>query len=134
LPIAAEYGLSDVITEQPGRLDYFDALAVLRASSALLLLGSHERHYTPSKVFPALIAERPVLALMHEASNAADLLHRIGRPPSVRLVTYGDGGVGARGDEIAAALAALAAQPHYAENALDPRVLGPTSACALAGI
>ena len=107
---------------------------MLRASSALVLLGSHERHYTPSKVFPALIAERPVLALMHEASNAADLLHRIGRPPSVRLVTYGDAGVHARGGEIASALAGLAADPHYAENAIDLRVLEPTSACALAGI
>ena len=29
-------------------------VAVLRASNAVLLLGSRERHYTPSKVFPAL--------------------------------------------------------------------------------
>ncbi len=133
LPIAAEYGLTAVVTEHPARLDYFDALAVLREAAAVLLLGSHERHYTPSKVFPALMAERPVLALMHQASNAADLLHRVGRAPSVRLVTYGDEGVAARGDEIAAALTSLAADPRYAPDAIDTRVLAPTSACALAG-
>jgi len=133
LPIAAEYGLAGVVTEHAPRLDYFDALGVLRESNAVLLLGSHEQHYTPSKVFPALVAERPVLAVMHQASNAADLLYRIGGPPSVRLVTYGDEGVTARSSDIGAALSALAADPRYAPEAIDPNVLEPTSACALAG-
>lgn len=132
-PIAAEYGLAGVVTEHAPRLDYFDALAVLRASHAVLLLGSHERHYTPSKVFPALVAERPVFALIHEASNAADLLHRIGGAPTVRVVTYGDEGVGARGAEIGAALNALASEPRYDAAAVDASVLEPASACALAG-
>ncbi len=79
LPVAAEFGLLDVVTEQAPRLDYFDALAVLRDSTAVLLLGSSERHYTPSKVFPALVVEKPVLAVMHEASNASDLLKQLGR-------------------------------------------------------
>ena len=74
LPVAAEYGLADVVTEVAPRLDYFDALRVLRDSTAVLLMGSRERHYTPSKVFPALVAEKPLLAVMHEASNASDLL------------------------------------------------------------
>ena len=133
LPIAAEYGLGGVVTEHAPRLDYFDALGVLRDSSAVLLLGSHERHYTPSKVFPALVAERPILAVMHAASNASDLLRRIGRPPTVRLVTYDDTGVAARVKDIGVELAALAAEPRYAASAINPDVLEPTSACALAG-
>ena len=52
---------SDVVTEHAPRLDYFEALRVLRDSTAVLLMGSRERHYTPSKVFPALVARRPVL-------------------------------------------------------------------------
>ena len=133
LPIAAEYGLADVVTEHAPRLDYFDALAVLRESTAVLLLGSRERHYTPSKVFPALVAERPVLALMHDASNAAGLLQGIGRAPTIRLVTYGDDGAGMRGREIGAAIAGLAADPRYVADAIDTRALEPTSACVLAG-
>ena len=133
LPIAAEYGLADVVTEQAPRLDYFDALGVLKESHAVLLLGSHERHYTPSKVFPALVAERPVLALMHQASNAADLLRRIGHAPTVRLATYGEEGVASHAAEIGNALVALAADPRYAADAIDASVLEPTSACALAG-
>ena len=53
-------GLQNVVTEHAPRLDYFEALRVLRDSTAVLLMGSRERHYTPSKVFPALVAKRPV--------------------------------------------------------------------------
>jgi len=133
LPVAAEYGLTDVVTEHAPRLDYFDALAVLRASHGVLLLGSRERHYTPSKVFPALLVERPVFAVIHEASNAATLLQQIGSAPSIRTVTYGASGVASRVEEIGAALSALAADPRYVAGAIDARALQPTSACALAG-
>jgi glycosyltransferase involved in cell wall biosynthesis len=132
LPVAAEFGLLDVVTEQATRLDYFDALAVLRDSSAVLLIGSSERHYTPSKVFPALMAEKPVLAVMHGASNASDLLKRLGRPPSIRLVTYDDATAGARVDAIVAELRALLENPKYCPDAVDVRALEPTSACVLA--
>jgi len=131
-PIGTEFGVADAITEYAPRLDYFDALGVLKASDAVLLLGSYERHYTPSKVFPALIAERPVFALMHEASNATALLRRAGGEPSVRLVTYGDGGVRACVGEIAAQLGAFAVDPRYAPEVMDRTILEPTSACALA--
>jgi glycosyltransferase involved in cell wall biosynthesis len=133
LPIAADYGLSHVVTEHAPRLDYFDALAVLRASDAVLLLGSREPHYTPSKVFPALIAERPVLALLNEASNATDLLYRLGRAPTIRIVEYGGDGPIPRRSQIRAALASLAEEPRYSRDAIDINVLEPTSACALAG-
>jgi glycosyltransferase involved in cell wall biosynthesis len=133
LPVAADFGLADVVTEYAPRLDYFDALGVLKASHAVLLLGSHERHYSPSKVFPALIAERPLFAVLHEASNATDLLRRVGASPTVRLVTYGDDGVHARTSEIRMQLAALASSPRYAHDAVDGSVLEPASACALAG-
>ncbi len=132
LPVAAEFGLLDVVTEHAPRLDYFDALGVLRDSTAVLLIGSSERHYTPSKVFPALVAEKPVLAVMHEASNASDLLKRLGRAPSIRLVTYDDANAGARVDAIAAELAALVEMPRYSADAVNGSMLEPTSACVLA--
>jgi hypothetical protein len=132
LPVAAEFGLFDIVTEQPTRLDYFDALAILRDSTAVLLIGSSERHYTPSKIFPALIAEKPVLAVMHEASTASDLLKRFGRPPSIRLVTYNDETAVARVDVIASEMRALLERPRFCADAIDNRELEPTSACALA--
>src|SRR5262249_25215400 len=74
-----------------GRLDYLDALDVLTSASGILLLGSSERHYTASKLYPALLARRPILALFHEASSVVEILRGIGREPTVRLVTYDDG-------------------------------------------
>ena len=90
-PIARECGVADVVTEMPGRLDYLDALSVLTQASGILLLGSSERHYTASKLYPALLAQRPILALFHEASSVVSILRAAGAEPSVRVVTYGDG-------------------------------------------
>ena len=93
LPLAAELGLSGVVTESPGRLDYLDALAALTHASGILLLGSSEPHYTASKLYPALLARRPVLAVFHEKSSVVSILQSVGREPTIRVVTYDDGGI-----------------------------------------
>ena len=90
LPIARECGVADAVTEMPGRLDYLDALSVLAHASGILLLGSSERHYTASKLYPALLAKRPILALFHEASSVVSILRTAASEPSVRIVTYAD--------------------------------------------
>ena len=87
---ARECGLSDIVHEQPARLDYLDALAVLRQASALLLMGSSEAHYTASRIFPALLADRPTLAVYHEASTVVDIFSAAAPLPAGHLVTYGD--------------------------------------------
>ena len=91
LPVAAELGVTGLVTEQPARLDYLDALAVLRQADALLLLGSAEPHYTPSKIFPALLAGRPMLAVYHSASTAVTILRDAAPPPAARIITFDEG-------------------------------------------
>jgi hypothetical protein len=105
LPLARELGVADAVTECASRLDYLDALNVQLTSHALLLLGSTEAHYTPSKIFPALLAGRPILAVYHEASSAVELLARL---PVATLVTL-DGGAAtdATVEDIAQALERL---------------------------
>jgi len=122
LPIARECGVADAVTEVPGRLDYLDALSVLTRASGILLLGSSERHYTASKLYPALLAKRPILALFHEASSVVSILRDAGSEPSVRVVAYGDGPPDeARVADVACHLRALAASCAYhdADVALD---------------
>ena len=114
LPIAEACGVADAVTETPARFDYLDALRLLTRASAIVLLGSTERHYTASKLYSALIARRPILALFHEASSVVSILRGIGVEPTVRLVTYGDAGPGDR--EVAAMaqhLSAVAADAVY---------------------
>jgi hypothetical protein len=91
MPIARDCGVAAAVTETPSRLDYLDALSVLTHASGIVLLGSSERHYTASKLYPALLAKRPILALFHDQSSVVSILRAAGSEPTVRMVTYADG-------------------------------------------
>lgn len=134
LPLAAELGVAELVTEHPARLDYLDALAVQVRATALLLLGSSERHYTASKLYPALLARRPLLALYHEASTVVEGLRRAARPPTARLVTYDDATrATGRVEEITRQLAALLESPRFDPADVDEAALVQFSADHLAG-
>lgn len=83
--LAEKLGVDGVITEHPHRMAYVDVLIHLVHASGILILGSTERHYTPSKIFQAIQAKRPVLALMHEASTAQAVLRESGAGISISL-------------------------------------------------
>lgn len=74
LPRAAAAGVEDMVSEHPARIGYVDALNHLMRSDAVLVLGSTEPHYTPSKVFQAMLSERPVFAMLHRDSTAVDMV------------------------------------------------------------
>ena len=75
-PRARAVGVDDMVDEHPRRIGYIDTLNHLAHSDAVLVLGSTEPHYTPSKVFQAMLSRRPVLALLHEASSAVDIVRK----------------------------------------------------------
>jgi hypothetical protein len=72
--MAREAGVADYVTEQPRRISYLDSLQVMLDSQALVLIGSDEPHYTASKVFPYILARRPLLAIIHEESSVTKVL------------------------------------------------------------
>jgi glycosyltransferase involved in cell wall biosynthesis len=134
LPMAAAMDVADVVREIPSRVPYTEALAVLREASGILLLGSRERHYTASKLYPALLAARPLLALFHEASTVVDILRRAGHAPSVRIVTYSDADpdVAPAAEAVYAPLRALVDRPAYDADAVDLAAVEDVSARSLA--
>jgi hypothetical protein len=139
LPCARECGVVDAVTESPERLDYLDALSVLTHASAILLLGSTERHYTASKLYPALLAKRPVLALFHADSSVVSILRDAGSEPTIRVVAYDDRpATDARIGEVACHLRGLVANSAYrsADVSLDrvSNVSARTLAQQLAGL
>ncbi len=74
-PLAEKYGLwKSIVFEYPKRVAYLDVIVHLNAADAVFILGSTEPHYTPSKVYQAILAEKPVLAVLHEKSTASAIL------------------------------------------------------------
>lgn len=133
LPVARELGIHDCVREVALRIDYLDALTVQTQATALLMMGSSERHYTASKLYPGLLARRPILAVYHEASSVVDILRRTARAPSARLVTYGDRDrADSRVEAIYHELAALVEHPVYDPADVIPTALDVYSASALA--
>lgn len=77
-PLADARGLSGVVTEHPSRVPYAEANTLLTQADAVLAFGSDEPHYTASKIFPALVCGRPLLAVYHEKSSVLDILRKAG--------------------------------------------------------
>lgn len=132
LPLAHELGVADVVTEDPMRLDYLDALNAQVQAGAVLLLGSSEPHYTPSKVFPALLAGRPIVAAYHAASNVVPLLADY---PGARVFAYGsETEIAALSDQFSDVFGQLACASAAPVVSIGRNArLEPWSASALAG-
>ena len=77
-PLAQRYGLGTIVMEHTDRLPLSLALASLKAAHALLVLGSNDPGYTASKLYPYLLARRPLLAIMHAQSSVVDVIQRCG--------------------------------------------------------
>jgi Glycosyl transferase 4-like domain len=134
LPLARDFGVDDCVSEIAPRVDYLDALAVQTQATAILMMGSSEQHYTASKLYPSLLAKRPILAVYHDQSSVAEILRRAGRPPTVRLVTYGDDErAESRVEAVYGELLALVENPVYDPAGVEASVINEFSAQALAG-
>jgi glycosyltransferase involved in cell wall biosynthesis len=73
-PIANEYGVGDLVIEQTERIPYFEALRCLRDADALIVPGSDDSGYTASKIYPYILAKKPMLAIFHEKSSVVQVL------------------------------------------------------------
>lgn len=76
--LSAKMGVAAVVDEHPGRISYLDGIQVLLDSQGLLALGSELPHYTASKIFPIILARRPIFAIFHRDSTAASILSETG--------------------------------------------------------
>lgn len=74
LPYIDKWKLGGIVDEMPSRIKYIDVLNHLAASSAVLVIGSTEPHYSPSKIYQGVLSRRPVFALLHEDSSAVGVL------------------------------------------------------------
>jgi hypothetical protein len=112
---AREVGVIDMVDEHPHRIGYVDTLNHLERCDAVLVLGSTERHYTPSKVFQAILSKRPVFAMLHAESTAIGMIEqaRAGRVLPLTEAAMPQPAA------VAAGLKALVEDPPYDAGAID---------------
>ncbi len=78
-PIAQKYDLwNTIVFEYPNRIPYLDVLLHLDMASAVFILGSTEAHYTPSKVYQAVLSNKPIFAILHQQSTAVEIIRNSG--------------------------------------------------------
>jgi hypothetical protein len=85
LPTAKELGVDDIVSESTDRVCYSEMLKSILDAQALIVLGSNDPGYTASKLYPYLLARRPMLSIFHRSSSVVDVIRQAG---GSRLVTF----------------------------------------------
>jgi hypothetical protein len=67
-PFAKAEGIESYVTEHCYRVPYFDALHYLTRADALIAVGSNDPTYSASKIFPYVLAARPMLVVFNAES------------------------------------------------------------------
>lgn len=128
-PLATACGVADLVTEQTQRVPYFEAQKLLTDSDAVLLIGSADPKYTASKLYPAVLAKKPILAIFHEASSVVDILQQT---QAGQIVTFTEQ-TSARSlaSQLTSPLETLLAWPRYTAPPTDWDAFAPYTAAAM---
>jgi len=73
MPVARQLGVEAYVSEHCRRVPFYDALHYLLQADALVALGSNDATYSASKLYPYILARRPLLTLFHQASLVTSL-------------------------------------------------------------
>jgi hypothetical protein len=76
-PIAEACGVADQVEEIPHRIGHLEALQLQQAADVLLLLGSSDLAYSPSKVYLYYLTGRPILGVVFQNSIMERLLDEL---------------------------------------------------------
>jgi hypothetical protein len=78
LPVACAEGVAELVHEHCYRVPYFDALHYLSRAHAIVAVGSNDTTYSASKIFPCVLARRPLLVIFHERSPVLAFARHVG--------------------------------------------------------
>ena len=74
MPLALKLGISAYVTEQTDRVSFYQAISYLSKANALFIPGSDDPAYTASKIYPYILAKKPILAIFNIKSSASKIL------------------------------------------------------------
>lgn len=86
--VAAQFGLSGVVTEEPARISYQDSISRVKCARGLLILGVDDPNYRPSKLHTYLATGLPLLAIVRAESQLREFMDSIG--PGIHTVIFSD--------------------------------------------
>lgn len=76
-PLAIHWKIGEYVTEITDRISYFDTLFLLKKADVLVVPGSTDTSYTASKIYPYILAEKPLLAVFNKNSSVIKVLQDI---------------------------------------------------------
>ena len=79
------------MTEITDRIPYFEALFLLGKADLVLVPGSIDQSYTASKIYPYVLAKRPLLAVFHKNSSVVRLFDSVDCGKLVAFDNVSDG-------------------------------------------
>ncbi len=69
MPVARDCGVAELVREETERVGYFTAISTLLAADAVIIPGSDDTAYNPSKIAASFLAGKPTLALTPAGSR-----------------------------------------------------------------
>jgi hypothetical protein len=133
VPMAREMRMAEIVSEIPERVPYLQALAILNACDIVLVTGSTDAYYHASKLYPAIVSGRPILALCHAESSIRCVIEETAAGSVITFRTTEE--IDRLVPEIARAIERLAtAQRRVPDSASVERYTARASTRALAGI
>jgi hypothetical protein len=128
-PLAKSEGVADLVTEEPARVPFLDALRVLATADVILMIGSDEPHYTASKIYPGLMSGRPYVSLFHRASSSHRILSKAGGGLAFSFETHEE--LASLDEDLSRGIETLAVFPEQAGKA-NPATYAEFEASAIA--
>ncbi|WP_299228499.1 glycosyltransferase [uncultured Psychroserpens sp.] len=77
VPLAETYGVEKYIEEITDRKSYFEVLSLLKKSDVILIPGSEDKNYTASKLYPNILAKKPLLCIFHSNSSVVSIVKKL---------------------------------------------------------
>lgn len=89
MPLAQELGIAGHVAEHQERLPYFQTLRLLLDADILVMAGTDDPNYTASKLYPYLLARKPLLVIFHENSP---VIQAVGATHGGQCIAFGSPG------------------------------------------
>ena len=77
IPVAESFGVADQVLEVEHRLGHLQCLQIQSSADVLLVLGSSDLAYSPSKLYPYYLSGRPMLGVVFRESYLSAILREL---------------------------------------------------------